>query len=376
MKVLTVVGARPQFIKAAPLSKALRESGHEEVLVHTGQHYNREMSQIFFEEMGIARPDFNLEVGSGSHGRQTGQMMVQLEEVMQRQRPDWVLVYGDTNSTLAGALVAAKLQLRVAHVEAGLRSFNRAMPEEVNRIVVDHLSELLLCPSETAVNNLAAEGITSGVHLVGDVMYDALLQYSEVARQHSTIFQKLKVEPKQYLLLTVHRAENTDNPVHLRGILTALAEAGYPVIFPVHPRARNVLSSEGFIRRSPQSAAESLSTGSARDAVSLDYIHLIEPVGYLDMLSLAQHARVILTDSGGLQKEAYWLSVPCITLREETEWVETVQAGWNILTGTDTNRILNALGSFKTPVREVNPNLYGGPQAATRCVKLLEDGRL
>jgi UDP-N-acetylglucosamine 2-epimerase len=374
MRVLTVVGARPQFIKSAPVSTALRESGHEEVLVHTGQHYNHQMSQVFFEEMGIAQPDFNLEVGSGSHGWQTGQMMLRLEDVMQSQKPDWVLVYGDTNSTLAGALVAAKLQLRIAHVEAGLRSFNRAMPEEINRVLADHLSDLLFSPSETAVRNLAAEGIKSGVHLVGDVMYDALLQYSETARQTSTILQELKVEPKQYLLLTIHRAESTDNPLHLRNILTALAEIDSPVIFPVHPRARKALTAAGFLQTSNQSARESAAAQLIIDGMALDHIVLIEPVGYLDMLNLAQQARMILTDSGGLQKEAYWLSVPCITLREETEWLETVQAGWNILAGTATDRILDALRSFQAPPAEGARNLYGEPQAAARCVTLLQAG--
>jgi len=375
MRVLTVVGARPQFIKAAPVSKALREAGSEEVLVHTGQHYDREMSQIFFEEMGIAEPDINLEAGSGSHGRQTGQIMICLEDVMKDQRPDWVLVYGDTNSTLAGALVAAKLQVPVAHVEAGLRSFNRAMPEEINRIVTDHLSSLLLCPSQRAVNNLAAEGITKGVHLVGDVMYDALLQYSGTALRHSTISQKIKVEPKGYLLLTIHRAENTDDPLRLQKILAALAESDYPVIFPAHPRAMKALASAGILKHSSQSEDETEGARLTLGNLSLDHIRLIPPVGYLNMLHLAQHARMILTDSGGLQKEAYWLSVPCITLREETEWVETVEAGWNVLTGTDTGRILDALRSFQAPVEEGGRNLYGAPQASARCVKLLQEAR-
>jgi UDP-N-acetylglucosamine 2-epimerase len=375
MRALTVVGARPQFIKSAPVSKALRESGNEEVLVHTGQHYNYQMSQVFFEEMGIAPPDFNLEVGSGSHSRQTGQMMLGLEEVMQTQKPDWVLVYGDTNSTLAASLVAAKLRLRIAHVEAGLRSFIRSMPEEINRVVADHLSDLLLCPSETAVSNLAAEGIESGVHLVGDVMYDALLQYSDIARQKSTLLQELKVEPKQYLLLTIHRAENTDHPLHLRNILSALVEVDCPIIFPVHPRARKALLEAGLIQPPTQSENSGNTVSQLMvNGVALDHIYLIDPVGYLDMLSLLQQARMLLTDSGGLQKEAYWLSVPCVTLREETEWVETVRAGWNILTGTATDRIADALRSFKTPLTGEARNLYGEPQAAARCVALLQEG--
>lgn len=373
MKVLTVVGARPQFIKAAPVSRALREAGGREVLVHTGQHYDREMSEIFFEELGIRKPDINLEVGSGSHAWQTGQIMVRLEKVLREERPDWVLVYGDTNSTLAGALTAAKLLVPVAHVEAGLRSFNRAMPEEINRIVADHLSSLLLCPSRVAVGNLAAEGITTGVHQVGDVMYDALLEFSQVAGQSSTILRKVEVEPKEYLLLTVHRAENTDDPLRLKRILAALAKSDCPVIFPVHPRAVKALASAGFLKRSSQSGEGVKGALAVLDGVALSHVRLIEPVGYLDMLSLARHARMILTDSGGLQKEAYWLSVPCVTLREETEWVETVEAGWNALTGTDTARILDALRSWKAPVEESGArNLYGEPRAAERCVKLLQ----
>lgn len=376
MRVLTVVGARPQFIKAAPVSRALMEAGIEEVLVHTGQHYDREMSQIFFEELGIKEPDINLEVGSGLHGWQTGQIMVRLEKVLQERKPDWVLVYGDTNSTLAGALVAAKLQLRVAHVEAGLRSFNRAMPEEVNRVVADHLSSLLLCPSRVAVANLAAEGITEGVHRVGDVMYDALLRHSQTALRRSTILQRIEVEPKQYLLLTIHRAENTDDPERLRRILEALARVDATVIFPVHPRAMKALAGAGFIKRSGQSDDEIEGASLSLDNLSLDHIRIIEPVGYLDMLNLARHARMILTDSGGLQKEAYWLSVPCITLREETEWVETVEAGWNVLAGTDTGRILDSVRSFKTPDAKEERNLYGEPGASERAVQLLQESPL
>lgn len=373
MRVLTVVGARPQFIKAAPVSRSLNEAGIEEVLVHTGQHYDRGMSQIFFEEMGIREPDINLEVGSGLHGWQTGQIMVRLEKVLQDYRPEWVLVYGDTNSTLAGALVAAKLQLRVAHVEAGLRSFNRAMPEEINRVVADHLSSLLLCPSRVAVANLATEGITEGVHLVGDVMYDALLEHSRTALSRSTILRRIEVEPEGYLLLTVHRAENTDDPERLRQILKALARVDTPVVFPVHPRAMKALAGAGFIRRTGQSGDEVEGARLTLDGHPLEHIRLIEPVGYLDMLSLARHARMILTDSGGLQKEAYWLSVPCITLREETEWVETVEAGWNVLTGAETGRVLDALRCFKAPDAQGTRNLYGEPGASERSVKLLRE---
>ncbi|HEX8746001.1 MAG TPA: UDP-N-acetylglucosamine 2-epimerase (non-hydrolyzing) [Pyrinomonadaceae bacterium] len=375
MRVLTVVGARPQFIKAAPVSRALGRAGIEEVLVHTGQHYDRGMSQIFFEEMGIREPDINLEVGSGLHGWQTGQIMVRLEKVLQEEKPDWVLVYGDTNSTLAGALVAAKLQLRVAHVEAGLRSFNRAMPEEINRIVADHLSSLLLCPSRVAVSNLSAEGIREGVHAVGDVMYDALLEYSAEADKRSSILQRIKVEPKHYLLLTIHRAENTDDPERLRAVLKALANLDSTVVFPVHPRALKALAAAGFVSLSSPVDDEMQAARLTLDELSLDHIRLIEPLGYLDMMNLARHARTVLTDSGGLQKEAYWLGVPCVTLREETEWVETVEAGWNVLAGTDAARITDALRSFKAPGGEATRNLYGEPGASERCVRVLQGAR-
>lgn len=325
MKILTVVGARPQFIKAAPVSKALRAAGQTEILVHTGQHYDYGMSQVFFEELNIPEPDFNLGVGSGSHGRQTGQMLIGLEEIMVEAKPDWVLVYGDTNSTLAGALAAVKLHLPVAHVEAGLRSFNRAMPEEHNRVLTDHCSDLLFCPTETAVNNLRREGLTTGVHLVGDTMYDAVLQFSELARQRSTILHELELTPRQYLLATVHRPYNTDNPDNLSNILTAFIELGEPVIFPVHPRTRKYI--------------EAL----ALPGLAESSVRMIEPVGYLDMLVLEQHARVILTDSGGMQKEAYFFQVPCVTLRPETEWVETVEAGWNVVVGAERERIVAAV---------------------------------
>ena len=355
MKILTVVGARPQFIKAAPVSKALRAAGQTEILVHTGQHYDYGMSQVFFEELNIPEPDFNLGVGSGSHGRQTGQMLIGLEEIMVDAKPDWVLVYGDTNSTLAGALAAVKLHLPVAHVEAGLRSFNRAMPEEHNRVLTDHCSDLLFCPTETAVNNLRREGLTSGVHLVGDTMYDAVLQFSEVARQRSTILQDLELTPKLYLLATVHRPYNTDNPANLSNILTAFIELGEPVIFPVHPRTRKYI--------------EAL----ALPGLAESNVRMIEPVGYLDMLVLEQHARVILTDSGGMQKEAYFFQVPCVTLRPETEWVETVEAGWNVVVGAERERITGVMQSL-APSSDQSL-LYGVGQAAKEIVETLSSWR-
>jgi len=352
MKVLTVVGARPQFIKAAPVSKALQAAGHHEFLVHTGQHYDHAMSQVFFDELGIPQPDVNLGVGSRSHGRQTGEMLMQLEEVILAQKPDWVLVYGDTNSTLAGALAAAKLHVPVAHVEAGLRSFNREMPEEHNRVLTDHCSDLLFCPTQTAVENLTREGISRGVHLVGDTMYDAVLQFSELAQQRSTILQALDLVPKQFLLATVHRPYNTDNFENLRSIVTALIECDETVIFPVHPRTRIRLAEAGL---------ESL-------IVNTKKVHLIDPVGYLDMLMLEQHARLILTDSGGMQKEAYFFAVPCVTLRPETEWVETVEAGWNVLVGSIKEQILEAITSFGQPDLEPEP-VFGSGKASQNIIK-------
>ena len=346
MKVATIVGARPQFIKAAPVSRALRKARHSEVLIHTGQHYDGEMSAIFFEELDLPAPHYNLGVGSGSHGAQTGAMLSRIEEVLTTEQPDWVLVYGDTNSTIAGALAAAKLHRRVAHVEAGLRSFNRAMPEEINRVLTDHLSNLLFCPSQTAVDNLAAEGITSGVHLVGDVMADALHQTIERARVSSTVLRRLELNEQGYLLATIHREENTDDMVRLRSILSAFNQIEETIVFPLHPRTRKALARLN---------------GSVTVAGKL---RLIDPVGYLDLMRLAQSARLILTDSGGLQKEAYWLGVPCVTLRDETEWVETVAAGWNVLTGARTEAIVNAVSSFQPAA--IRPELYGSGTSAAQ----------
>ncbi len=353
MKILTVVGARPQFIKAAPVSKALQAAGHKEYLVHTGQHYDHAMSQIFFDEMGIQHPDINLGIGSSTHGRQTGEMLVQLEAVIQEQMPEWVLVYGDTNSTLAGAIDAVKLHVSLAHVEAGLRSFNREMPEEHNRVLTDHCSDLLLCPTQTAVENLAREGIRQGVHLVGDTMYDAVLQFAEVAQQRSTILNRLRLSSKQYLLATVHRPYNTDNPNNLSSILNALVDIGESVIFPVHPRTRRKMIEFGLSTKNDSS------------------VNLIEPIGYLDMLMLERHARMVLTDSGGIQKEAYFFGVPCITLRPETEWVETVESGWNVVTGADQKRILAAVSEHSWPTGEPLP-IFGQGDAASCISKLLK----
>ena len=348
MKIVTIVGARPQFIKAAPLSRVLRQR-HSEVLVHTGQHYDRNMSEVFFDELGIPPPDYNLAVGSGPHGWQTGQMLERIEDVLLKERPERVLVYGDTNSTLAGALAAAKLHLPIGHVEAGLRSFNRRMPEELNRLVSDHLADLLLCPCAQAAENLKAEGITRGVHVVGDVMADALCYALAAARNRSRILEKLHLTPDHYLLATIHRPENTDAPQRLRQLMEAFAHIPEPVILPLHPRTRKQLDQLGL--------------------AASDNPRFIEPLGYLDMVALEQAARLILTDSGGIQKEAYWLGVPCITLREQTEWVETVAAGWNVVAGAEMERILELVRSFAPPA--ARPELYGDGQAAARCAALL-----
>ncbi|HKP51052.1 MAG TPA: UDP-N-acetylglucosamine 2-epimerase (non-hydrolyzing) [Chloroflexia bacterium] len=351
MKVLSVVGARPQFIKAAPVGRALRGAGIEEVLLHTGQHYDLAMSEVFFSELGIEEPRYNLGVGSGPHGAQTAAMLAGIEDVLESERPDWLLIYGDTNSTLAGALAAAKKGVPVAHVEAGLRSFNRSMPEEINRVVADALSTLLFCPTDVAEANLAREGIRSGVHVVGDVMYDAVLWASGRVDEGPDLVERLGLEKGKYLLATVHRASNTDAPENLTAIMWALREASEPVVFPVHPRTRKAIAEAGI------HAGEN--------------IMLLEPVSYLEMLALEKHARVILTDSGGVQKEALWLGVPCVTMRGETEWVETVACGWNTLAGTNPARILEALGAPRPSSSP--PDIYGDGLASERIAALLAD---
>lgn len=351
MKIVSIVGARPQFIKAAPLSRELRKH-HTEILLHTGQHYDENMSAVFFDELGIPQPDVHLNAGGGSHGEQTAKMLAGIEKVLQKEKPDWLLIYGDTNSTLAGALAAAKLHVPVAHVEAGLRSFNRYMPEEINRVVADHLSCLLFCPSVLAADNLANEGIAKGVHVVGDVMADALMSAADRAYE-STVLKKLKIKSHSYMLATVHRAENTDDPKRLSAILNAFADIGRTILFPIHPRTRKVLAN----------ASMALPTN----------VLACEPLGYLDLVSALRDAAFVLTDSGGLQKEAYWLSVPCITLRDETEWVETVETGWNVLAGANRSRIVHSVLTFSHP--KIHPMLYGGDGLASkRICAALESG--
>ena len=313
-KILSIVGARPQFIKAAAVSRVLRATpGVSEVLVHTGQHYDDNLSEVFFRELDIPAPERNLGVGSGPHGAQTGKMLEALERTMQAERPDWVLVYGDTNSTLAGAVAAAKLGLRVAHVEAGLRSFNRAMPEEINRVVADHLAELLFAPTDQAMHNLEREGLAPRARRTGDVMYDVMQEFAARAARTSSILRSNSLSARGYVLATVHRAENTDDAGRLRAIFDGLSAVSrrLPVVVPLHPRTRRRLDAEGSEwRRS---------------------LKILEPVGYLDMIELERNARLVATDSGGVQKEAYFHRVPCVTLRAETEWVELVEAGWNRL---------------------------------------------
>jgi UDP-N-acetylglucosamine 2-epimerase len=342
------VGARPQFVKAAVVSGPLRAS-HREILLHTGQHYDDNLSDRFFRDLGLPAPDYELGVGSGPHGRQTAQMLAGIEEAIEQERPDRVLVYGDTNSTLAGALAAAKLQVPVAHVEAGLRSFNRRMPEEVNRVLTDRLSDVLFCPSTSAALNLVREGITDGVHVVGDVMAEALQRFGGLPNDSLPLFDRLGVTPGRYLLATVHRAENTDDTGRLMGIMRALEILAEPVVLPAHPRLRAALAQLEY--RTPGNVA------------------VIEPVGYLEMIALERRARAILTDSGGVQKEAYWLGVPCITLRDETEWVETIEAGWNVLAGADADRIVAAVRQLNPPA--VRMPLYGEDGAAGRIVDCL-----
>jgi len=355
-KIVTIVGARPQFIKAAAISREiLKHPGAlEEVMVHTGQHYDPNMSQVFFDELEIPAPRYNLEVSGGGHGAMTGRMLEGIEHILLDEKPDWVLIYGDTNSTLAGALAAAKLHIPVAHVEAGLRSFNMRMPEEINRILADRVSSLLLCPTVVAVDNLAREGVTQGVHNVGDVMYDVALYFRERARAGSGILKALGLTEKAFALATCHRAENTDDPVRLEGIVSALAQiaSDVPVVLPLHPRTRKLLQQFGLEHY-------------------LAALTVVEPLSFLDMVALEQAAKVILTDSGGVQKEAFFYHVPCITMRDETEWVETVELGWNRLVGAERARILEAYAALAAGSADVSGRPYGDGRAAKHILALL-----
>ena len=354
VKVLSIVGARPQFVKAAAVSRVLRERV-DEVLLHTGQHYDHGMSDAFFDDLGIPPPDIHLGVGSGSHAAQTGAMLVGIERAIRDTTPDLVLTYGDTNSTLAGALAASKVPVALAHVEAGLRSHRLDMPEEVNRIVADRLSQLLFVPTDEGVANLHREGIVDGVHQVGDVMYDAFLHFSEVARTTSRIVDTLGVAPRGYYLATVHRAANTDDPQRLRTILDAFGRLGADVILPLHPRTRAAMEHEGI--------------------TTPPGVRVLAPLGYLHLIALAREAIAVLTDSGGVQKEAFWAGVPCITLRAETEWTETVACGWNVLVDADAQRIVDAARTAREFDRATTrPSYYGDGHAAERIATIVAEG--
>lgn len=352
MKILTVVGNRPQFVKAAAVSGPLRER-HEEVLVHTGQHHDDSLSRVFFSELGLARPDSELHIGGGTNTSQTARMLAALEPSLDAERPDAVLVYGDTNSTLAGALAAAQAHIAVVHVEAGMRSFDRAMPEELNRLLTDHLGDLLLCPSDTAAANLRAEAIAGTVQVVGDVMVDVALRLQPSARAEEAALSAYGLGSGSYLLLTAHRAGNVDDARRLRALVELLKALPPPVLFPVHPRTRARLTEAGLLD----------------ELADLDGLTMTEPLGYLEFSALLSQARAVVTDSGGIQKEAYLAGVPCVTLRASTEWVETVDAGWNTLVDLDPDAALAAL--MRKPPAERAP-LYGDGHAAERCVRAID----
>ena len=348
MKILTVIGARPQFIKAAAVSNTIRKQ-HEEVLVHTGQHYDENMSKVFFDELRIPKPNYDLGLGSGGHGEQTGAMLIKLEELYLKEKPDMVLVYGDTNSTLAGALCASKMLIPVAHIEAGLRSFNKNMPEEQNRILTDHVSKYLFVPTTSAIKNLSYEGITKNVHNVGDVMFDAILNFTEISKEKSKIMERLCLVKGEYILTTIHRAENTNDINRLRSIIEALNESQQKIILPLHPRTKKFINDYGLIFSKS--------------------IKVIDPVGYLDMISLEVHCKKIITDSGGVQKEAFFMNKPCVTIRDETEWIETVENGWNIVAGTDKAKILDGIFNFMP--NSPQQSIFGDGNATEKILKII-----
>lgn len=356
MNVVSVVGARPQIVKAWSVSRAFRAAGINESLVHSGQHSDDAMSRVFFDELDLPEPAFNLGIGSGSHAEQTGRMMIALERAIIELAPDCVVVYGDTNTTLAAALVTCKLRIPLVHVEAGLRSYNRSMPEEHNRVLTDHCADLLLCPTRTAVENLEREGIASGVHLVGDVMYDAALYFGARAREHSLVLEELDLSPGEYFLVTLHRPQNADQPENLKTILEALVALDAPVVFPVHPRTRARFAEQNDLMSILKSGG----------------IRVTEPRSYLDMLRLEQSARAILTDSGGVQKEAFFFRVPCVTLRTETEWPETVATGWNVLVGAHTEAIVEAAKNVRTPAEKTCTE-FGDGHAGAKIAQVTSD---
>lgn len=359
MKILSIVGARPQFVKAGIVSKKLRQEGFDEILVHTGQHYDFNMSDVFFKELEIPSLDYYLGIGSGLHGEQTGKMLIEIEKVLLQEHPDLVLVYGDTNSTLAGALAAVKLHIPVAHVEAGLRSFNKKMPEEINRILTDHISEILFAPTDIAVLNLKKEGIEKNVYKVGDVMLDVVLEVSKKVNSLK-VLKKYKLENKNFILVTIHRAENTDIRQNLSNIwrsLDEIAKMGMRIIFPVHPRTRKKLEEYGLLENIEHN------------------LIITEPVSYFEMVALEKSAKLIITDSGGVQKEGYFLGTPCIIPRNETEWVELVDIGFNQLVGTNPEKLISGVLKAweKSPEAKVNLSLYGEGNASDKIIQILKE---
>ena len=356
VNIVTVVGARPQFIKAAAFSRWAQNHGNgkiSEKIIHTGQHYDHNMSEVFFRELDIPKPAFRFNLKGNTHGHMTGGMLADIEDILIQEKPDCVLIYGDTNSTLAGALAAIKMHIPIAHVEAGLRSYNRKMPEEINRVLSDQISSRLYCPTDNAVQNLAKEGITDGVLNVGDIMYDVALHYREIAKEKSDVFERFDLAGKGYILSTTHRAENTDDDARLTAICSAMGAIAeeYPVIFPMHPRTRKIIDSKGLNHM-------------------LGSVQIVDPVPFLDMVRLQMDARAILTDSGGVQKEAYFYQVPCITMRDQTEWVETVTAGWNQLVPAETSAITETTLNATSP-SDPATGLYGNGNTAELICKNL-----
>ena len=357
MKILTIIGARPQFIKAASLSRYLKKMPDidvKEIILHTGQHYDSNMSEEFFSELNIPTPDYNLQVGSDTPARQTAKMMMGIEDIVLKEWPDFILIYGDTNSTIAGALVGAKLHIPIAHVEAGLRSYDREMPEEINRVVSDAVSTILFCPTQIAVNNLKREGITKGVYNVGDIMLETYLYYKDQAQKKSEILNKLNLKTKEFVLCTIHRASNTDNTENLKNIFIGLTSSREAIILPLHPRTKKKINQNEYLKKyiGPN-------------------IKIIDPIGYFDMICLEANAKKIVTDSGGVQKEAYFNKVPCITLRENTEWVETVEEGVNKLVGVSPKKIKESLNNYYPPQVKYFKQLFGDGKTSEKIIKIL-----
>jgi UDP-N-acetylglucosamine 2-epimerase (non-hydrolysing) len=353
MKIASIIGARPQFVKEMPILREIRKN-HSEIIIHSGQHYDYEMSKIFFQDLDIPKPDYNLNVGSGTHGKQTGEMLIRLEKVLLKEKPDLVIISGDTNTTLAGAIAASKLNIRLAHVEAGMRNFDRTVPEEINRILADHVSDILFCSSSASASNLSREGITKNVHIVGDVMIDAIKSSIKIAEKKSGILKKLKLKSRDYLVATVHRAGNTDKKENLREIIGAFIQSGEKIVFPLHPRTEKFLKLYGIDKK-----------------IKNTNITITKPLGYMDMLVLEKNARKILTDSGGVQKEACFFNVPCITLLDATEWVETAEKGFNVLTGANRKKILHSIGNFE--IRRKYGGIYGNGDAAKKIADVLAE---